>query len=358
MTKANKILVGIVFSLLIMLASLCPAGNFEKVLQPMEVSANDLAGHLPVTGEVNGDGVVGFTSNYVVYGGAQEVQHKVQDGWHITLKNYYYSHGIEWYECWDTDDGDYYGWIDFRYISVYGSSPSQTPVTDSYSIDPRQGQVAGNGVYGYTSNYVLYGGSQEVQHRVQDSWHITAYNTAYSHGVTWYECWDTDDGDYYGWIDNRYISFYDERPQTQKVQTSIVTVTVTVPVKVTVTELITVTEAVTQTETVTTETSTSEKAEMAMSQTDDDSSDNSNMLLIIIIIMALVVLIAASAVLIVILSKKPKYKAQQVLMLDRDNVEGQDRNHYQGTCPYCGAVISQPDAQFCSKCGRAFKNRQ
>lgn len=362
MTKANKILAGIVFSLLIMLVSLFPVGNFGKAVQPMEVSANDITSHLPAKGEVNGDGVVGFTTNYVVYGGAQEVQHKVQDGWHITMKNSYYSYGIVWLECWDTDDGDYYGWIDAKYVTIYSSSQSETPITDSHSINPRSGQVAGNGVYGYTSNYVLYGGSQETQHRVQDGWHITAYNTATSHGVTWYECWDTDDGDYYGWIDNRYISFYDERPQTQKVQTSIVTVTVTVPVKVTVTQLVTVTEKVTQIETVPTTattmtTTTSEKEEMVMAEKDDDDSDNGDMMLIIIIAVALVVLVAASAVLIAIVSKKSKYNSQQTVMFDRDNFEGQDHNYYQGTCPYCGAVIYKQGAQFCSKCGRSFKGQ-
>ncbi len=28
-------------------------------------------------------------------------------------------------------------------------------------------------------------------------------------GITWYELYDTDDGDYYGWVDGNYINFYE-----------------------------------------------------------------------------------------------------------------------------------------------------
>ena len=30
----------------------------------------------------------------------------------------------------------------------------------------------------------------------------------YNYGITWYELWDSDDGDYYGWVDENYIDFY------------------------------------------------------------------------------------------------------------------------------------------------------
>lgn len=359
MTKAYKILTGIVFSLLVMIGIMFPSGTSDKIVQMSEVSANDLAGHLPVTGEVNGNGVYGYTTNYVCYGGAQEVQHKVQDGWHITLKNYYYSHGVEWYECWDTDDGDYYGWIDLKYIHVYGSVVPEepaNPITNSYSITPRSGQVAGNGVYGYTSNYVLYGGSQTTQHKVQNNWHITAYSTAYSHGVTWYECWDTDDGDYYGWIDANYISFYDQRPQTQVV-TSVVTVTV--PVEVTVTQLVTVTvtEMITETqETETSATETSAAEEMVIAAIDDEDkgdSDNNGNLIILLIAAAVIVLIALSAVLIVLISRKPVVNSRPAATGGTDAYA--DSYNNAGFCENCGAEKTNPDAMFCSRCGKSFR---
>lgn len=74
------------------------------------------------------------------------------------------------------------------------------------------GQVFSRGgtIYGMTTEYVCNNGPYETQWPVEDTWHITIKNTVTSHGVTWYECWDTDDGDYYGWIDGTYIRLYSE----------------------------------------------------------------------------------------------------------------------------------------------------
>lgn len=63
--------------------------------------------------------VDGLTTNYVVNGGEYEVQHHVQDGWRIIAKTKCTSMGITWYECWDADDGDYYGWIDSSFLFLY-----------------------------------------------------------------------------------------------------------------------------------------------------------------------------------------------------------------------------------------------
>ena len=210
MKRMGKVIGSSLFSLLLLLGLVLPMQNAISVVQPLTVSADDLESHLPRKGEVKGDGVYGYTTDYVCNGGPLEEQHAVQNGWHITLKNAYFSHGVRWFECWDSDDGDYYGWIDLNYITVYpannNSSSGSSPVTIT-SISPRKGQVAGNGVYGYASSYACYSdGAQATQHKVENTWHITAKNTCSSHGVTWYECWDTDDGDYYGWIDSIYLS--------------------------------------------------------------------------------------------------------------------------------------------------------
>lgn len=106
--------------------------NHDSVVQPLTVAANDLAGHLPLKGEVNGNGVYGYTTDYVCYDGAKETQHAVQNGWHITLKNTYFSHNVTWVECWDSDDGDYYGWIDLNFVTIYSTnnpSSGSSPVT-------------------------------------------------------------------------------------------------------------------------------------------------------------------------------------------------------------------------------------
>lgn len=161
----------------------------------------------PKKGEIDGNGVYGYTTDYVVNGGKKKTQHKVQDTWHITAKNKCSSYGITWYECWDSDDGDYYGWIDSKYLSFYSSSNINSSTSKKTSVY-KKGEVGGNGVYGYTTDYVMNGGSKKTQHKVEDNWHITANYKYNSYGVTWYECWDSDDGDYYGWIDSKYLYFY------------------------------------------------------------------------------------------------------------------------------------------------------
>ena len=94
MKRMGKVIGSSLFSLLLLLGLVLPMQTTVPVLQPMTVAANDLTGHLPATGEVKGDGVFGYTTNYVCYGGAIEEQHAVQNGWHITLKNHFAWFGI------------------------------------------------------------------------------------------------------------------------------------------------------------------------------------------------------------------------------------------------------------------------
>lgn len=365
MKKGLKIISGVSFAF-IMVMSVLFGFSTDSMIQPVSVSANDITGHLPATGEVNGSGVYGYTSNYVLYDGAQEVQHAVQDGWHITMKNAYYSHGVQWLECWDTDDGDYYGWIDISYITIYSSSYNEPQqVIDSYSITPRKAEVDGNGVYGYTSNYVLYGGSQETQHKVQDGWHITAYNTAYSHGVDWYECWDTDDGDYYGWIDARYIDFYDERPPKQTTTAA----TTTQPVRTVISEktvIVTVTVTITQ-EAAVTDTTTETALFAAEIVTNDENGNKSesgidSQMLIIIIAIIIVIIIAISALLIVLITKKGKVVTAVPDMSSVKAFNNRGNNistQIEGDlfCVNCGAARSSPDDVFCPNCGTPYNNQ-
>ena len=72
------------------------------------------------------------------------------------------------------------------------------------------GQISSNGkeIEGYTSSYIIDGGEKSRQWICEDTWHITARRTINSYGIQWYECWDTDDGDYYGWIDEAFLLFY------------------------------------------------------------------------------------------------------------------------------------------------------
>lgn len=372
-------------SLLSLLGLVFSMQNAVPVLQSLTVAANDITSH-PAKGEVSGNGVYGYTTDYVCNGGPMQEEHAVQNGWHITAKNTYYAYGILWYQCWDTDDGDYYGWIDGNYLSFYvnNSSSGSSPVTIT-SISPRKGQVAGNGVYGYASSYACYSdGAQATQHKVENTWHITAKNTCSSHGVTWYECWDTDDGDYYGWIDANYLSFYDTTPapaQTQAPKQTVIvekTVLVTEPPKETVIveKTILVTESPTEPSTETKEQTTTKAA--AAINLDDQSKNNAspleNVNLQLILIGAGILILAGVSIgLIVLFVKKSKEKpAGSVQMSQLHNPweeSNSPMNPYAGQnsvssnkqqtsgliCPNCGAVCSDPDGKFCDQCGTPLK---
>lgn len=385
MKQVGKIIGSSLLSLLLLLGLVLPMQNAVPVLQSLTVAANDITSH-PAKGEVSGNGVYGYTTDYVCNGGPMQEEHAVQNGWHITAKNTYYAYGILWYQCWDTDDGDYYGWIDGNYLSFYvnNSSSGSSPVTIT-SISPRKGQVAGNGVYGYASSYACYSdGAEATQHKVENTWHITAKNTCYSHGVTWYECWDTDDGDYYGWIDANYLSFYDTTPapaQTQAPKQTVIvekTVLVTEPPKETVIveKTILVTESPTEPSTETKEQTTTKAA--AAINLDDQSKNNAspleNVNLQLILIGAGILILAGVSIgLIVLFVKKSKEKpAGSVQMSQLHNPweeSNSPMNPYAGQnsvssnkqqtggliCPNCGAVCSDPDGKFCDQCGTPLK---
>ena len=391
MKRMGKVIGSGLFSLLLLLGLVLPMQTAVPVLQPMTVAANDITSH-PAKGEVSGNGVYGYTTDYVCNGGPMQEEHAVQNGWHITAKNTYYAYGILWYQCWDTDDGDYYGWIDGNYLSFYvnNSSSGSSPVTIT-SISPRKGQVAGNGVYGYASSYACYSdGAQATQHKVENTWHITAKNTCYSHGVTWYECWDTDDGDYYGWIDANYLSFYDTTPapaQTQAPKQTVIvekTVLVTEPPKETVvvektvlvteptreTMIIENTVLVTETkERTTTKAAAAIKLDgQSKNHSSSSSSEDSNLSLILIGA-GILLLAGVSIGLIVLFVKKSKEKPTGSVQMPQFHNPWEDSNSpmnpYAGqdsissnnqqmgglVCPNCGAVCNDPNGKFCERCG-------
>lgn len=81
----------------------------------------------------------------------------------------------------------------------------------SIPINNIKGQINCHGgtVAGFTTEYVVNGGAVgTVRNSLGHTWHVTAKNQCYNYGITWYELWDSDDGDYYGWVDSDYIDFY------------------------------------------------------------------------------------------------------------------------------------------------------
>lgn len=92
-------------------------------------------------------------------------------------------------------------------VCMYASE-SGNPVEP---VNDWKGQINVHGgiVAGYTTDYIVYNGAYDtVRKSLGDRWHVTAKNTCFSNGITWYELWDSDDGDYYGWVDEDYIDFY------------------------------------------------------------------------------------------------------------------------------------------------------
>lgn len=81
----------------------------------------------------------------------------------------------------------------------------------SNPVSGMKGQINCHGgtVAGFTTDYVVNGGAVgTVRNSLGHTWHVTAKNQCYNYGITWYELWDSDDGDYYGWVDSNYIDFY------------------------------------------------------------------------------------------------------------------------------------------------------
>lgn len=68
----------------------------------------------------DGSKVDGLTKSYLIDGGAATYErHDLTNGWHIKAVNVYYDGSKYWYELYDADDGDYYGWVDVAHISFY-----------------------------------------------------------------------------------------------------------------------------------------------------------------------------------------------------------------------------------------------
>ena len=92
-----------------------------------------------------------------------------------------------------TDNGDNQGASKITPVEKYGTIYSP----------------AGYKVKGYAKSYLIDGGAESyVRQDLTDGWHIKAVNSYSTDAAEWYELYDADDGDYYGWVSNHNISFY------------------------------------------------------------------------------------------------------------------------------------------------------
>ena len=103
-------------------------------------------------------------------------------------------------------DIDYYGYVSKQFISIDGSAPPQITPVEKY------GTISSPGGYktvGLSKSYLIDGGAEEyVRRDLTDGWHIKAVNEYYDGEFLWYELYDADDGDYYGWVNQQVINFY------------------------------------------------------------------------------------------------------------------------------------------------------
>lgn len=89
---------------------------------------------------------------------------------------------------------------------------TENPIGELFALETTMyGQVNCHGgtVAGYDSSYICDGGGKStIRDSLGDTWHISTWRGCYNYGTVWYECYDSDDGDYYGWVDSSYIDLY------------------------------------------------------------------------------------------------------------------------------------------------------
>ena len=118
---------------------------------------------------------------------------------------YEFAHNHSWsYISYNTGGTTYYGYASKQYIVEANVNVQVISCNKKGTINASNGEVAG-----FASSYVVDGGASKLIRKSLDhGWHVTAVNYCNSRGILWYELYDTDDNDYYGWVDANFISFY------------------------------------------------------------------------------------------------------------------------------------------------------
>lgn len=149
-----------------------------------------------------GYGEVNVTSDGLYFRAAPNMDSEkyalIEDGTRLKL---YDCNNPDWYYTEYDGKG---GYVYSEYVYYLGiSRPTSRTVT---SIDNVKCVINQKDVPGYKSSYIVDGGACKKQREaLGKGWHVTAKNWCYAYGTYWYEVWDTDDGDYYGWVDGYYL---------------------------------------------------------------------------------------------------------------------------------------------------------
>lgn len=115
---------------------------------------------------------------------------------------------VKWsvYAAGARQDIDHYGFVSKQFVSI-GDRPSSqiTPVEKYGTIYSSDGSK----VDGLSKSYLIDGGAESyIRHDLTHGWHIKAVNRYNDGSTDWYELYDADDGDYYGWVSQYHITFY------------------------------------------------------------------------------------------------------------------------------------------------------
>ena len=114
----------------------------------------------------------------------------------------------DWYYLHYEENGiSYYGYASRQYVRnlQVEAKTGIVPIEQYGTIYSPSGAK----VDGYARSYIIDGGPESyIRHDLTHGWHIKAVNKYSTNTVEWYELYDADDGDYYGWVSNQSISFY------------------------------------------------------------------------------------------------------------------------------------------------------
>lgn len=184
-----------------------------------------------------------------------------------------------------------------------------------------------------------------------------AYSTqGRTEGLTFASCSSEPGGSWYGWVDMRYLTPYDEyyapepetEPPTEKATTTTTTTTTTTATttKATTTKKTTTTTTMTTTTTTEMQTTTTEKVPAAVHKSSGGFFKNN---IILLMIGAIVALLAVSASLAVFLIFKSKKEQKTENVQPQNNASSQSNSSVK-ICPKCGEQHSS-NMVYCRKCG-------
>ncbi|MBP1591137.1 MAG: leucine-rich repeat protein [Oscillospiraceae bacterium] len=166
-------------------------------------------------GYVSSESALVYPESYVVKFNKEKKGEPVGKGVKTEIRNYVYSLGKKWYECWNADNGDYCGWISEDDITVQNTEEENKLYSSlrftSFEETPIRGRILSasdriiaqeqpQDVICYTNESVMDANSELNGSVVPlDNRYAEARNKCLSHGKWLYECWSG--GKYIGWVE-------------------------------------------------------------------------------------------------------------------------------------------------------------